>query len=200
MRSALILAGGRGRRMGFREKALLPVGNRTILEKTIEVLETVVDEVIVSVRDQIQQETLRGYTQDLDVVLDNYHDVGPLAGILEGMKAAGGEYVFISACDMPYLDTRVVQLLFDRAQGHDAAIPVWENEVLEPLHAVYRASPMAVETEKAILRNDKIALAPIFKLKDVVFVAMEEIQDIDPDLRTFMNINTMEDIGKIEDE
>jgi len=196
----LILAGGRGRRMGFREKALLPVGNRTILEKTIEVLETVVDEVIVSVRDQIQQETLRGYTQDLDVVLDNYHDVGPLAGILEGMKAAGGEYVFISACDMPYLDTRVVQLLFDRAQGHDAAIPVWENEVLEPLHAVYRASPMAVETEKAILRNDKIALAPIFKLKDVVFVAMEEIQDIDPDLRTFMNINTMEDIGKIEDE
>ncbi|MCL7474971.1 MAG: molybdenum cofactor guanylyltransferase [Methanosarcinales archaeon] len=200
MRSALILAGGRGRRMGFREKALLPVGNRTILEKTIEVLETVVDEVVVSVRDKIQQETLRGYTQDLDVVLDNYHDVGPLAGILEGMKAAGGEYVFISACDMPYLDTRVVQLLFDRAQGHDAAIPVWENEVLEPLHAVYRASPMAVETEKAILRNDKIALAPIFKLKDVVFVAMEEIQDIDPDLRTFMNINTMEDISKIEDE
>ncbi len=194
MRSALILAGGRGRRMGYREKALLPVGNRTILEQTIEVLTRVTDEVIVSVRDVVQQELLSGYTQGTDVVLDHYHDVGPLAGILEGMRAAEGEYVFISGCDMPYLDAGVVQLLFDRARGHDAAIPVWENENLEPVHAVYRARPLAIETEKAILRNDTFVLAPIFRLNDVVFVDMEDIRGIDPGLRTFMNINTLEDI------
>lgn len=199
MKSALILAGGRGRRMGFKEKALLPVGNRTILEKTIEVLETVVDEVIVSVRDETQQEMLRGYTHELDVVLDHHHDVGPLAGILEGLKSAGGEYVFISACDMPYLNANVVQLLFDRAQGHDAAIPVWRDDIMEPLHAVYRANPMTVETEKSIFRNDKIAKSLVFKLKDVVFVDMEEIKAIDPELKTFININTMEDISNFED-
>ena len=199
MKSALILAGGRGRRMGYKEKALLPVGNRTILEKTIEVLETVVDEVIVSVRDETQQEVLREYTHELDVVLDHHHDVGPLAGILEGLKSAGGEYVFISACDMPYLNARVVQLLFDRAQGHDAAIPAWGDDIMEPLHAVYRAGPMAVETEKSILRNGKIAKSLVFKLKDVVFVDMEEIRAIDPELKTFMNINTMEDISNFED-
>lgn len=199
MKSAMILAGGRGRRMGFKEKALLPVGNRTILEKTIEVLETVVDEVIVSVRDETQQEMLRGYTHELDVVLDHHHDVGPLAGILEGLKSAGGEYVFISACDMPYLNAHVVQLLFDRAQGHDAAIPVWRDDIMEPLHAVYRTGPMTVETEKSIFRNDKIAKSLVFKLKDVVFVDMEEIKAIDPELKTFININTMEDISNFED-
>lgn len=199
MKSALILAGGRGRRMGFKEKALLPVGNRTILEKTIEVLETVVDEVIVSVRDETQQEMLREYTHELDIVLDHHHDVGPLAGILEGLKSAGGEYVFISACDMPYLNANVVQLLFDRAQGHDAAIPVWRDDIMEPLHAVYRTGPMTVETEKSILRNDKIAKSLVFKLKDVVFVDMEEIKAIDPELKTFININTMEDISNFED-
>lgn len=180
--------------MGYREKALLPVGNRTILEQTIEVLTRITDEVIVSVRDVIQQKLLSGITQGIDIVIDHYHDVGPLAGILEGMRAAEGEYVFISGCDMPYLDSGVVQLLFDRAQGHDAAIPVWENENLEPLHAVYRASPMAIETEKAILRNDTFVLAPIFRLHDVAFVTMEDIRYIDPGLRTFMNINTLEDI------
>lgn len=194
MRSSLILAGGRGSRLGYREKALLPVGNRTILEQTIEVLTGITDEVIVSVRDVIQQKLLSGITQGIDIVIDHYHDVGPLAGILEGMRAAEGEYVFISGCDMPYLDSGVVQLLFDRAQGHDAAIPVWENENLEPLHAVYRASPMAIETEKAILRNDTFVLAPIFRLHDVAFVTMEDIRYIDPGLRTFMNINTLEDI------
>lgn len=194
MRSSLILAGGRGSRLGYREKALLPVGNRTILEQTIEVLTGITDEVIVSVRDVIQQKLLSGITQGIDIVIDHYHDVGPLAGILEGMRAAEGEYVFISGCDMPYLDSGVVQLLFDRAQGHDAAIPVWENENLEPLHAVYRARPMAIETEKAILRNDTFVLAPIFRLHDVAFVTMEDIRYIDPGLRTFMNINTLEDI------
>jgi len=200
MKSALILAGGRGRRMGYREKALLPVGNRTILEHTIEVLTGVTDEVIISVRDVVQQELLSGYTQGMNVVLDHYHDVGPLAGILEGMKVAEGEYVFISGCDMPYLDAGVVQLLFDRARGHDAAIPVWENENFEPVHAVYRARPMAIETEKAILRNDTFVLAPIFKLNDVVFVDMEEIRGIDPGLRTFININTLEDIKNMGED
>ncbi len=200
MRSALILAGGRGRRMGYREKALLPVGNWTILEQTIEVLTRVTDQVIVSVRDVEQQELFSGYTQGMDVVLDQYHDVGPLAGILEGMRAAEGEYVFISGCDMPYLDAGVVQLLFDRALGHDAAIPVWENKNLEPVHAVYRARPMAIETEKAIPRNDTFVLAPIFKLNDVVFVDMEDIRGIDPNLRTFMNLNTLEDIRNIGED
>ena len=198
MRSALILAGGRSRRMGFKEKALLPIGDKTILEHVIESLDGVVDEIIISMRDTTQQELLNDHTQGHDVVLDKMQDVGPLSGILEGTKAATGEYVFVVACDMPYISTDVVELLFKRAERHDAAIPVWENENLEPMHAVYRTHPMAVETEKAILRNEKFVLAPVFKMKDLVFVNMDEIRQLDPDLETFVNINTPDDVEKLQ--
>ncbi len=194
MRSALILVGGRSRRMGFREKALLPIGDKTILEYVMDTLDGVVDEIIISVRDTQQQELLKDYTQGYDVVLDKYQDVGPLSGILEGLRAANGEYVFVAACDMPFINNDVVELLFKRAEGHDAAIPVWENENLEPMHAVYRTRPMAVETKKAILRNEKFVLAPVFKMQDLVFVNMDEIRELDPDLKTFANINTSDDM------
>ena len=199
MRSALILAGGRGRRLGYKEKALIPIKGRTILEYNLDLLERLVDEVIISVRDDEQKCFLVEYTGERTIIADHYTNVGPLAGILEGLKAADGEYVFITACDMPFLNPEVVEMLFQRAKGHDAAIPVWENEMLEPLHAVYSTGPMAIETENAIKNGDKIALAPIFELKDVVFVDMEDVRALDPGLRTFININTLEDMELIEE-
>ncbi|MDF1534811.1 MAG: molybdenum cofactor guanylyltransferase [Methanosarcinaceae archaeon] len=200
MRSALILAGGRSRRMGYREKALLPIGDKTILEHVIDALNGVVDEIIISMRDAPQQELLNDYTQGHNIVLDKFADVGPLSGILEGFKAAKGEYVFVVACDMPYINTDVVELLFKRAEEHDATIPVWENENLEPMHAVYRTLPMAVETENAILRNEKFVLAPVFKMQDLVFIKIDEIRELDPDLRTFINVNTPDDVDKLQDD
>ena len=199
MRSALILAGGSGRRLGCKEKALIPIKGRTILEYNLELLERLVDEVIISVRDDEQKGILKEYTGERTIIADHYTDVGPLAGILEGLKEAEGEYVFITACDMPFLDPEVVEMLFQRANGHDAAIPAWENEMLEPLHAVYRTRPMAIETEKAIQNDDKIILAPVFKLKDVVLVDMEDVRALDPGLRTFININTLEDMELIKE-
>lgn len=199
MRSALILAGGSGRRLGCKEKALIPIKGRTILEYNLDLLERLVDEVIISVRDDEQKGILKEYTGERTIIADHYTDVGPLAGILEGLKEAEGEYVFITACDMPFLDPEVVEMLFQRANGHDAAIPAWENEMLEPLHAVYRTRPMAIETEKAIQNDDKIILAPVFKLKDVVLVDMEDVRALDPGLRTFININTLEDMELIKE-
>jgi molybdopterin-guanine dinucleotide biosynthesis protein A len=197
MKSSLILTGGRGIRLGCKEKALIPIKGRTILEHIIGELEQAVDEIIISARDDEQKRILEEYTHGRKIVTDRYSDVGPLAGILEGLKSAHGEYMFVTACDMPNLNSAVVRLLFDRARGHDAALPVWEDQKLEPLHSVYRVNPMVYETEKAIQRGDRFVLAPLFKMDDVVYVDMDEIRQIDPDLKTFMNINTAEDIVRL---
>ena len=196
----MILAGGRGRRLGHKEKALIPIKGRTILEHNLDLLERLVDEIIISVRDDEQKSILREYTGDRLFVADHCIDAGPLVGILEGLNVTEGEYIFITACDMPFLNADVVEMLFDRARGHDAAVPAWEEQMIEPLHAVYRVKTMTIEAEKAIKSGDKSALAPIFKLKDVVFVDIDEVRALDPELRTFININTMEDIEQIQEK
>lgn len=199
MKSALVLAGGQGRRLGYKEKALITIKGRTILEHSLVILDGVVDEIIISLRDDEQLDLLKPFTTGRLVVTDRFTSVGPLAGIQEGLKAVRGDYVFIAAGDMPYLNGKVAELLFDRAAGHDAAVPVRENEILEPLHAVYRTGPMAIETEKAIRAGDKSVLVPISKLKDAVLVEMDAIRAIDPGLRTFININTVGDVEQIQE-
>ena len=196
--SAIILAGGRGKRLGYKEKALIPINGKPIIDHTIQVLEGVVDEIIVSVRDDRQKQLLEEYTTDRIVVVDEYVDAGPLAGILEGLGAAGGEYVFVVACDMPYINIEVVEFLFKSAKGHDGALPVRDDGIYEPLHAVYRTGPMLAGTKKSIERGERFILAPIFDLEDMVLVEMDEIREFDPKLKIFLNVNTLEDIKKME--
>ena len=192
--STIILAGGQGRRLGHKEKALISIKGRPIIEHAIEVLEGVVDEIIVSVRDDGQKQLLKEYMIGRKVVVDKYKKVGPLAGIFEGLEAAGGKYVFVVACDMPFLNVGVVEFLFKRAQGHNGALPVSDDGIFEPLHAVYRTGPMLAETKKAIEQGERFILAPIFNLDDMVLIEMDEIRELDPKLRTFLNVNTLEDV------
>ncbi len=194
--SALILAGGRGSRIGYREKALMDINGKPLLAFVIESLEKVVDNIIISVRDTEQGELLGSRFPGFIFAYDIYRNKGPLAGILSGLLACKDEFCFIAACDMPFINDKVVGMLFKKSEFHDAAIPKWEDGFLEPLHAVYRCKPMVLETKKAIESGETIILAPIFKLK-VNYVGIDEIKKLDPELKTFMNINTPEDIQQI---
>lgn len=197
-RSAFVLAGGRGRRMGMVEKALLEFEGKTILERLLESLFRAVDEVILSVRDKTQEEKFKPVLEkfparEIRFCFDTLEDAGPLEGIRAGLLESSAEYSFVCAGDMPFVDSRVVDLLFEKASGHDAALPKWEDKKFEPLHAVY-SKKLIPEIEKAFEREKRSVLAPVFEMKDVVFVDVSEIREIDPELRTFANINTVEDM------
>ncbi len=195
--SSIILAGGRGKRMGDQEKALLQYKGRTLIEHIIDILDPLVEEIVISVRDARQQSVLEPYIMGRIVVVDQLRGIGPLAGIVEGLRAVKGKYTFITACDMPHLNAGVVELLFNRANGHDAALPVHKNKRFEPLHAVYCSGPMLVATQKAIEMNEGFILAPISELGDVVVVGTKEIREIDAKLGTFINVNTWEDVERM---
>jgi molybdenum cofactor guanylyltransferase len=197
-RSAIVLAGGRGRRMGSVEKALLEFEGKTILERLLESLFREVDEVILSVRDKKQEEKFRFVLEifparEIRFCFDTLEDAGPLEGIRAGLLESRAEYSFVCAGDMPFVDSRVVDLLFEKASGHDAALPRWEDKIFEPLHAVY-SKKLIPEIEKAFEKGRHSVLTPVFEMQDVVFVEIAEIKELDPDLRTFANINTIEDM------
>jgi molybdopterin-guanine dinucleotide biosynthesis protein A len=199
--SALILAGGKGSRLGYQEKALLDINGKPLIAVIVERLKKAVDTIIISVRDEAQGELLEPHISGFmklpyRFAYDAYKETGPLAGILSGLRACEDEYCFIAACDMPFINENVVKMLFRESEHYDAAIPRWNDGFLEPLHAVYKCKPMIRETEKAIENCETIILAPVFKL-NVNYVAVDEIRKIDPELRTFMNINTYKDIEKL---
>ncbi len=196
MRSGIILAGGRSTRFGGGEKSLRAVEGKPMICRVREALLPVVDELIVSVRDEGQRDLVFPFLSDgtQTFAYDRLRDIGPLAGVREALKAARGEYVFIAACDMPYVNSRVIDLLFEKARGHDAAVPKGPGEFLEPLHAVYRREPMIRAVDESLAAGEHRIASPLRHLKDVVYVSYGEIKAVDPELKTFRNINRAEDM------
>lgn len=194
--SAIILAGGRGKRMGYREKSMMIINGQPLITYVIKSLEKVVDDIIISVRDKAQGELLSPILPGYTYAYDEFENKGPLSGILSGLTLCRNEFCFIAACDMPFIKEDVVKLLFSRSESHDAAIPRREDGYLEPLHAVYRCDPMIRESRKAIELGENTILAPNDRI-NVNYMAIETIRKIDPNLRTFININTPEDMERI---
>lgn len=191
--SAIILAGGRGKRMGYREKSMMVIHGQPLITYVIKSFENVVDEIIISVRDKTQGELLESILPGYKYAYDEFENTGPLAGILSGLTLCKNEFCFIAACDMPFINEDVVKMLFNMSESHDAAIPRWEDNFLEPLHAVYRCRPMIQESRKSIEQGENTILDPIFRI-NVNYMSIETIRKIDPNLRTFININTPEDM------
>jgi molybdopterin-guanine dinucleotide biosynthesis protein A len=193
---ALILAGGKGSRMGFQEKSLIDINGRPLISYIVDALEKVVDNVIISVRNRKQAKILGELLPGYRFTYDASENKGPISGIISGLEACDDEYCFISACDMPFLNENVVRMLFEKCRVFDAAIPRWDDGFLEPLHAVYRTVPMIRETQYAIERGEKIILAPLSGL-NVNYVEIDDIKNIDPDLRTFINVNTPDELRSV---
>jgi molybdopterin-guanine dinucleotide biosynthesis protein A len=196
MRSGIILAGGRSTRFGGGEKSLKAVDGKPMICRVRESVLPVVDELVVSVRDERQRDLVFPFIREGNhtFVYDKLEGIGPLAGVLESLKATHGEYVFIAACDMPFINSRAIDLLFEKARGHDAAVPIAPNGFIEPLHAVYRREPMIRAVEISLGRGERRIASPLGHLKDVVYVPYDEIKAVDPELKTFRNINRAEDM------
>jgi len=119
-----------------------------------------------------------------------------LIGALTGFEAANGEYSLLLPYDSPFVSREVVSLLFELCFGKTAVVPRWTNMEIEPLHAVYHTR-QALETAKEVLAENKLEVkAMVEKLRGVRYVSTLVIEQLDPDLRTFFNINTPLDLKK----
>jgi molybdopterin-guanine dinucleotide biosynthesis protein A len=197
-RSAVVLAGGKGKRMGMVEKSLLEFEGKTILESLLESLFHAVDEVVLSVRDAAQKEKFSKVVEkfsdrEIRFCFDTIEDAGPVEGIRAGLLESRSEYSFVCAGDMPFVNFRVVELLFEKAEGRDAALPKWNDKRFEPLHAVY-SRKLALEIEKTLEKGKHSVLTPVFEMQNVIFVEISEIKKLDPELKTFENLNTIKDM------
>jgi molybdopterin-guanine dinucleotide biosynthesis protein A len=197
MRSAVILAGGNSRRMTV-DKGLTLLHGEPLILHTKRRVARVVDEVIVVTHTREQQQTYQRVLNDTKIILDIIGEGSPVLGAYTGLSNALGNYTLLTGHDMPHIDPRVVEHLFNLADGHDAATPVWPNGYVEPLHSVYRSSAGA-EQARRLLDTGETRLRMILRgLIDVVALPVEQIRQIDPELLTLHDIDSLEDLEKAE--
>jgi molybdopterin-guanine dinucleotide biosynthesis protein A len=193
-RSAIVLAGGFSSRFG-QDKGVLELANKPLIRHVVDAISPIVDETIVVTN---SEERVTKYAKFLRPEVELAVDVGelrsPLIGALTGFGAAHGAYSLLLPFDTPFVSREVVSLLFELCLNRAAVIPRWPNGYIEPLHAVYRTAP-ALEAAKAAVAEEKLKVrAMIEKLSGVRYVSTLVIQELNPELRTFFNVNTPEDL------
>jgi len=193
VRSAIVLVGGEARRAGGQEKYFFIYRGRTFIDRLLDTLRDVVDEIVVVAKDPVQCERFE-QIEDIRCIPDLRRGLGPIGGLHAGSLAVHGSYVFVAACDMPCINGDVVALLFDLAGDYDAVIPCWDGEMLEPLHAVYRRTALV----EYLTEHESLSLRAMVRSLNTRYVGIDLIRQVDPGLRTFININRLEDLDEIE--
>ncbi|BCK88631.1 putative molybdenum cofactor guanylyltransferase [Sideroxyarcus emersonii] len=181
--TALVLAGGDSRRMG-QDKAALILDGKTLLERVTAVMQQVFPKVIVSVR-QLRSDV--GVPQ----VCDAQAASGPLAGLIAGLAEADTSWVFAVACDMPFVTREIVLHLAALRGGYQAVVPVVGGH-LQPLAAFYAAG--ARDAMRASLAAGDRSLRGALEKLDVRYVDEAELRDADPQLRSFFDLDTPQDL------
>lgn len=188
-RSAIVLAGGRGARMGA-PKAALKFGESTLLERVVAELSKSFAEVIVAAAPEGQGDLAIRDAGGVKIIRDAIAFQGPLFALRPALEAAASDPVFVCSCDLPLLDASVASALFAMIGERDAVIPEVSGRP-QPLCAVYRKR--CADAIGALLARGERRLTALARAIDARTVAESELRAIDPELRSFFNLNTPED-------
>jgi molybdenum cofactor guanylyltransferase len=193
-RSAIILAGGSSSRFGEDKGAAL-LNGKPLLAHVVDAVKGVAEEVIVVTSTKERTDAYaKLVSPKVKFAIDVCESKGALVGALSGFEAAEGKYSLLLPFDNPFVSKDVVTLLFECAIGKAAAIPRWTSTEVEPLYAVYNTD-LALQAAKEALAQDELDMkVMISKLRGVRYISTLVIEQIDPDLRTFFNVNTPVDL------
>ncbi len=182
--TGVIQAGGKSTRMGGQPKALLELGGRRIIDRVVEVVRAVADEMLLVTNTPELYASLR-----LPMVADVFPDHGSLGGIYSGLRAASGDVAFTVACDMPFLSVEVARLVMGHAGEADVVAPLVGGQ-WETLHACYgKACLGPIESR---LQAGQLKITGFFDEVRVLAVPAEVVARLrDPEI-AFMNVNTPE--------
>jgi molybdopterin-guanine dinucleotide biosynthesis protein A len=187
--TGIILAGGKNLRMG-QNKAFLEVQGERIIDRIKRIFVDLFDEVLLVTNSPGEYLDL-----NLRTTTDLYREKGSLGGIFTGLSHASFSHVFVAACDMPFLNPALISHLVGLSPGYDIVIPRTEDG-LQPLHAVYSRKCLPFMEE--LLGEGNLKILDFFHRVKKREVSGEEILLLDPQLASFLNLNTPEDLVRIQ--
>lgn len=191
--AAIVLAGGRSTRMG-RDKAAIVLGGRTLLQRAVDAVEGLVGEIVLV---GAPGRALPPVTSDrpLRAVSDAVEGEGPLAGLLAGLAAVEAEHCLVVGCDQPALAPALLRLLLDRLDRATSASPLVEGRPQPLVSAVRRE--VRGDLDARFARGER-ALRALTEVEGADLVPDEAWRAADPDGRSFLGVNTPQDLARVE--
>lgn len=187
MAGLIILAGGKSSRMG-KNKALLPLGTMTSIERIVEELKPVCSHpILVCNEPQLFQHL------GLEIVQDNYPGKGPLAGLEAGLAVTTEEWNILVACDMPFVSRSLATELLRRTGDWDCIVPMLKGRA-HPLFALYNRSILPFVREK--LEEDQLRMMAVLDSTHTLFVEEEQLKKIEDLEDALFNMNVPVDYEK----
>jgi len=186
--TAVIFAGGMGTRLGGVKKALIEVGDTPVVQRVLDAVRPLADEtLLVDNDDSLAHLGAR-------IVPDAETRAGPLTALYSGLSAATTSLCLVVACDMPFLNRELLEWLIGLASDADVVMPTIDGQ-MDPMHAVYRRESCLIAIDRALRGGQKRMIAYLGDVR-VREVTEPELRALDPELRSFFNINTPEDLDQ----
>ena len=175
------------------DKALMPFLGRPLIQRVVDRLSPIADEVLVTTNSPGDYRFL-----DLPLFPDLRPDRGALGGLYTALSSATCASVAVVACDMPFASASLIEAASRLLVQEDADVVIPDSgDGLEPLHAVYRRKTCLPAVESAI-DADKWRLISWFPQVKVRILQPDEIKMYDPLGLAFWNLNTPEEFSEAE--
>ena len=197
-RSAVILANGSSSE-SEEDWLLSELHRKPLIARVTDIAKEVAEEVIVVTNFKQRAEK---YSEllgaDSKLAITSEAATGTLIGALTGFKIAQGKHSLLLAADMGLASRDVIDLLFELCHGRTAAIPRWPDERIEPLQAVYHTKS-ALEAGRFALEDGEVDISELIEnLGGVRYISTLVIEEMNPGLKTFFNVNSPVDLKRAE--
>jgi molybdenum cofactor guanylyltransferase len=190
MLSVVIQAGGRSSRMG-EDKGLVLLAGRPMIEHVLTRVAGLGDETLITTNRPDDYEYL-----GLRLASDQQPGAGALPGLHTALQAARGDTVLVLACDLPFVNRLLLEHMIEQSDNADVVVPRWEG-TYQTLHAVYNRKRALRAVEQALADGERRMISFYPQLR-VHTVTAETIREIDPQGRSFFNVNTPEELEEAE--
>lgn len=189
--TGIILAGGENRRFNGKNKAFAKINGQTIIDRISKIFRDLFDEVVLVTNDPV-----RYLDHDVSIVSDHFKARSSLNGLHAGLFAASNPYAFCVACDTPFIQKALVQYLIRQIERNKDIVIPRTGAGFEPFFAVY--SKMCIKPIEYQLKNNRMKIQGLFSRTRVKKISEADLRNIDPELISFFNVNTPEDLVTAE--
>ncbi len=191
------------------DKAFLKINHEPLIKKQLKILRKFFKKIIIVTNSPSKYNGLKGInpirntefsdedniiSNGIRVISDVIPHLGPLGGIYSGLRASSSFYNFVVACDMPFINEKLVKYMIKNIKNFDIFIPKIDNK-FHPLCGIYSKNCIPIIEYR--LTQDWLKVSDIFSKLKAKFISKKKLQSFDKDLLCLENINTLQDFKNI---